>query len=159
MASLEREISAMKRLPSCLFLVSALLAPDFAGPAEERPVDSQVLTLLEERANAAPDREQCYRYAELVHEMVRYSAAQYTAGDVENAHATLKRAQGLATKLRGKISSNVKRLKPAQILLRRAAFRLTDLLHVTHAEDRELVQETLVEVESAERDALKQVLR
>lgn len=126
---------------------------------EEMTSEEQVIAHLEQRAAEAPDREQCYIYAELVHEMVKYSANRYASGEVEKANTALRRMQGFTTRIRGVLSTNAKRLKPAQILLRRAAFRLTDLLHMTSYEDRKLVEETLAMVQEAERDTLNQVLR
>jgi hypothetical protein len=143
----------------CIFLFSALSLPVFATPRPEMSPDEQLLASLEQRAAAAPDREQCYLYAELVHELVKYTANQYASGEVEKATSTLKHTQGVTAKIQAILNSNAKKLKRAQILLRRAAFRLTDLLHVTSYEDRELVQETLAQVEQAERDTLKQVFR
>lgn len=144
---------------ACLLALSAFCVPAFAIRSEDRISEEQVLAQLEQRAAQAPDREQCYIYAELIHEMVKYSADQYASGEVDRANSTLKHMQGVTGKIRSLLGTNAKKLKAAQILLRRAAYRLTDLLHVTSYEDRKLVQETLAMVQEAERDALNQVIR
>ena len=149
----------MRKRLACLFALSALCVPAFAIRSEDRISEEQIIAQLEQRAAKAPDRERCYMYAELVHEMVKYSADQYASGEVDRANSTLRHMQGVTGKIRSLVGTNAKKLKPAQILLRRAAYRLTDLIHVTSYEDRKLVEETLAMVQEAERDALNQVLR
>lgn len=148
----------MQNRLSCLFVLSAICVPAFAIRSDERVSEEQIIAQLEQRAAQAPDREQCYIYAELVHEMVKYSADQYASGEVDRANSTLKHMQGVTGKMRSLLGTNAKKLKAAQILLRRTAYRLTDLLHVTSYEDRKLVQ-ALAMVQEAERDALNQVFR
>ena len=140
-------------------LVGGVLVSGLTLKAEEKISSEQAISILEQRAESASDREQSYIYAELVHELVRYSADQYASGDVERATTTLKRTQGFAARVRITLGTKAKKLKAAQIFLRRAAYRLTDLLHSTSYEDRKLVQETLSVVQEAERDTLAQVFR
>ncbi len=42
---------------------------------------AQTIAALELKASQAQPKEQCFLYAELVHEMIEYSSAQYAAGD------------------------------------------------------------------------------
>ena len=149
----------MRNSLSCLFLLTAFCVPAFAMRSEEKISEEQIIAQLEQRASEAPDREQCYIYAEVVHEMVKYSANQFASGEVDKANTTLKHMQGVTARIRSLLGADAKKLKSTQILLRRAAYRLTDLLHVTSYEDRKLVQETLAMVEAAERDTLNQVFR
>ena len=147
----------MRNCLACGWLFIALSASICAASAAESLPDEQTLDSLELRAEQAPPRDQCYLYAELVRETVEYSARQYASGDVEKAAGNLKRTQKFAAEFRAMLTGNVKRLKRAQSLLRRAAFRLTDLLHASRYEDRPLVKETLVQVDRAEQDALVQI--
>jgi hypothetical protein len=57
------------------------------------------------------------------------------------------------------VTENDKRLKNAEILLRRTAFRLTEMLHSSSFEDRALVEQTLTQVNQAESEAMMQVFR
>jgi hypothetical protein len=57
------------------------------------------------------------------------------------------------------VAENPKQLKNAEILLRRTAFRLTEILHSSSFEDRALVEETLAQVNQAESEAMMQVFR
>ena len=147
----------MRHCLACGMFLIALSTSVCAASAPQGLPDEQALESLELRAAQAPPRDQCYLYAELVKQSVEYSARQYASGDVEKAASNLKRTQKFAAKFRTLLTGNVKRLKHAQSLLRRAAFRLTDLLHSSRYEDRPLVSETLVQVDRAEQDALVQI--
>lgn len=148
------------QIKSALVLVIiALASPAFAASMDDKIPDQQTINALELRANQAQPREQCFLYAELVHDMIEYSVSRYAAGDAENATGLLKRAQVLVNKIHLGISDNNKRLKNAQILLRHTAFRLKELLHSTDLDSRPLVQQTLADVNQAENEAMLQVFK
>src|SRR5215472_9494556 len=148
------------QIKSAVFLVvTALAVPAFSSSLDDKIVDQQSINALEVRASQAQPREQCFLYAELVHEMIEFSVRQYAAGETEKASGLLKRAQELIHKIHLSIGDNDKRLKNAQILLRHTAFRLTELLHATASEDRPLVQQTLADVNQAQTEAMMQVFR
>jgi hypothetical protein len=94
-----------------------------------------------------------------MHQMTEVSLRQYAAGDVEHANQLLVRIQELAHKMHLTVSSDDKRLKNAEILLRRTALRLSEMLHSRSYEDRPLVEETLAQVNKAETEAMMQVFR
>jgi hypothetical protein len=142
-----------------LVLLSALAIPACASSMDDKVVDQQSINALEMRASQAQPREQCFLYAELVHEMIEYSVRQYAAGETDKATGLLKRAQELVHKIHLSLGDNDKRLKNAQILLRHTAFRLTELLHSSPSEDRLLVQQTLAEVNQAQTEAMMQVFK
>ena len=142
-----------------LVVLIALAIPACASSIDNKVPDLQSINALELRASQAQPREQCFLYAELVHQMIEYSVMQYAAGDTEKANGLLKRAQQLVHKVHLSISGNDKRLKNAQILLRHTAFRLTELLHSSPYEDRSLVQQTLSEVNQAQNEAMLDVFK
>lgn len=145
---------------SALVLVFVALAiPACAASLDDKVVDQQSINALEIRASQAQPREQCFLYAELVHQMIEYSVRQYAAGDSEQATGLLKRAQVLAHKIHLTLSHDNKRLKNAQILLRHTAFRLTEMLHSSDFQDRPLVQQTLAEVNQAQNEAMLDVFK
>jgi hypothetical protein len=129
-----------------------------AGIDEKAP-DAQTIAALQLKASQAQPREQCYLYAELMHAMIEFSSAQYAAGEVEQAAATLKNVHAIAEKIHLAVSNDEKRLKNAQILLRHTAFRLNELLHASSMEDRPLVQDTLARVNLIQTEAMMQVFR
>jgi hypothetical protein len=142
-----------------LLAFTALAIPACAASLDDKIPDQQTINALEVRASQAQPREQCFLYAELVHQMIEYSLRQYAAGDSEKATGLLKHAQELAHKIHLALSDDNKRLKNAEILLRHTAFRLTEMLHSSASEDRPLVQETLSEVNQAQTEAMMQVFK
>ena len=142
-----------------LIAFTALTIPACAASLDDKIPDQQTINALEIRANQAQPREQCFLYAELVHQMIEYSLRQYAAGDSEKATGLLKHAQELAHKIHLALSDDNKRLKNAEILLRHTAFRLTEMLHSSASEDRPLVQETLSQVNQAQTEAMMQVFK
>jgi len=148
------------QIKSALILAfTALAIPACAASLDDKIPDQQSIDALEIRASQAQPREQCFLYAELVHEMIEYSLRQYAAGDSEKASGLLKRAQELAHKIHLAVSDDNKRLKNAEILLRHTAFRLTEMLHFSASEDRPLVQQTLADVNQVQNEAMLQVFK
>ena len=148
------------QIKSAVFLVfTALAIPACAASLDDKIPDQQTIDALEIKANQASPRDQCFLYAELLHEMIEFSLRQYAAGDSEKATGLLKRAQELAHKIHLAVSDDNKRLKNAEILLRHTAFRLNEMLHSSASEDRPLVQETLAQVNQAQTEAMMQVFK
>ena len=142
-----------------LIVLSALAIPACAASLDDKIPDQQTIDALELRASQAQPREQCFLYAEVVHQLIEVSLRQYAAGDAEKATGLLKRAQALTHKIHLAVSDDNKRLKNAEILLRHTAFRLTEMLHSSASEDRPLVQETLSQVNQAQTEAMMQVFK
>jgi hypothetical protein len=135
------------------------VVPAFASGFDDKPVDQQSIDALEAKILQAQPREQCFLYAELVHQMTEFSVRQYNSGDEEKAAGLLKEIQVLAHKIHLTMSDDNKRLKNAQILLRHTAFRLNEMLHNSSLEDRPLVAQTLAQVNQAQDEAMMQVFR
>ena len=141
-----------------LLFVAACPRSAFAGLDEKQP-DAQSIAALEQKASQAQPREQCFLYAELVHEMIEYSSAQYAAGEIDKAAQTLKNVNIFAQRIHMVVAKDEKRLKNAQILLRHTAFRLNELLHASSMEDRPLVEQTLAQVNQIQTETMLQVFR
>jgi hypothetical protein len=141
-----------------LLLTTAAL-PAFASGIDNKLPDMESILALENRASAAQPREQCFLYAELVHQMTELSVRQYAAGDVGKATELLKHVQQFAQKIHLSLSKDNKRIKNAEILLNHSAFRLTEMLHASSFEDRPLVQDTLSDVTLAQKESMFQVFK
>jgi len=126
---------------------------------DNQTFDQQTINALEAKASQAQPREQCFLYAELVHQMTEFSLRQYAAGDVEKATGLLLQIQLFAHKIHLSISEDNKRLKNAEILLRHTAYRLNDMLHSSSFEDRPLVEQTLAQVNKAQTEAMLKVFQ
>ena len=138
---------------------AALQTPAWASSPEEKSYDQNTIAALESRIGQAAPREQCYLYAELIHQMTEISLKQYAAGDVDKASEMLKQVQQIVQKMHFRVADNDKRLKSAEILLRRSAFRLKEMLQSSSSEDRPLVEATLAQVNQAENETMLQVFR
>lgn len=140
-------------------LVVAACPRSLQAAIDDKQPDPQSIAALEAKASQAQPKEQCFLYAELVHEMIEYSSAQYAAGEYEKAASTLKRVNGFAQKIHIMVSNDERRLKNAQILLRHTAFRLNELLHASSLEDRPLVASTLAQLNQVQTETMLQVFR
>lgn len=142
-----------------LLLLPLITVPVRAYSPDDRPPDQQSIDALRARISQAQPREQCYLYAELMHQMTEFSVREYAAGNVDKASDLLKQVQQIAHKFHLSLADNDKRLKNAEILLRHTAFRLGEMLHSSSYEDRPLVAETLAQVSQIQNDTLLGVLR
>ncbi|MGB6687722.1 MAG: hypothetical protein WBE76_07755 [Terracidiphilus sp.] len=144
---------------AALLILGVCTVPMCASSFDDKTFDQQTIDALEARVSQAAPRDQCFLYAELVHQMTEVSLKQYAAGDVAKATGMLKQIQQFAHKIHLSVAGNDKRLKNAEILLRHTAFRLTDLLHSSSFDDRPLVEQTLAQVNQAENEAMMEVFR
>jgi hypothetical protein len=143
-----------------LIAFAALAVPACASSSpDDKPVDQQSIAALEARINQAQPREQCFLYAELIHQMTEFSLKQYAAGDVEKANDLLRQIQQVAHKMHLSVADKDKRLKNAEILLRHTAFRLSEFLHSSSSDEQPVVQETLAQVNQAQNEAMLTVFR
>jgi hypothetical protein len=133
--------------------------PACAWASDDKTPDQQSIDALAAKALQAQPREQCFLYAQLVHKMTELSVRQYAAGDQDKATDLLKNIQSVAKKIHLSMSDDNKRLKDAEILLRQTAFRLNGMLNASSYEDRDLVQQTLAQVNQAQNEAMMSVFR
>ncbi|HKD61895.1 MAG TPA: hypothetical protein VKB47_15640 [Terracidiphilus sp.] len=142
-----------------LIAFAALAVPACASSPDDKPIDQQSIAALEARITQAQPREQCFLYAELIHQMTEYSLKQYAAGDVEKANDLLRQIQQVTHKMHLSVAEKDKRLKNAEILLRHTALRLSELLHSSTSDEQPVVQETLAQVSQAQNEAMLTVFR
>ncbi len=146
-------------LLTAVVVLSGLPQQARAYSPDEKTVDQASITMLQARIPQAQPKEQCFLYAELIHQMTEFSVRQYAAGNVDKANDLLKQIQLLAHHVHLSVADDNKRLKNAEILLRHTAFRLNEMLHARDYEDRPLVEQTLAQVNQAEQEAMMQVFK
>jgi len=142
-----------------LVLLTATTVPLCASGLDDKIFNQQTIDALALKASQAQPREQCFLYAQLMHQMVEVSLRQYNAGEEEKATGMLKQIQSVAHKIHLTLTDDDKRLKDSEILLRHTAFRLSEMLHNSSFEDRPLVENTLAQVNQAQSEAMLQVFR
>jgi hypothetical protein len=104
-------------VPVAAFLVLALTAgPTFASNIDSLPPDQQTIDALLVKASQAQPRDQCFIYAEVVHQMTELSIRQYAAGDTSKAAGLLKQIQEFSQKIHLSMAENDKRMKNAEML-------------------------------------------
>ncbi len=147
-------------VPIAVFLVLGITAyPVRASSSDSSPTDQQSIDALEARASQAQPREQCFLYAQLVQQMTELSIRQYEAGDIVRATGLLRRIQHIAQEIHLSVANKDKRLKNAELLLNRTAFRLNEMLQASSIKDRPLVAQTLAQVTQAQNAAMMQVFQ
>jgi len=144
---------------AALLVLAVTIIPARASSPDATPADQETIDALEAKAVQAQPREQCFLYAEIVHQMTELSIRQYAAGDVGKATGLLKQIQQFAQKIHFGLGDNDKRLKNSEMLLSHTAFRLHEMLHVSNMEDRPLVEETLSQVNQAQNATMMQVFQ
>ena len=107
-----------------LLTIAAFAIPAYASSSDDKLIDQDSIAALEARIPQAQPREQCFLYAELIHQMTEFSVKQYAAGDVDKATDLLKQIQAITHKMHLSVAENDKRLKNAEILMAHTAFRL-----------------------------------
>jgi hypothetical protein len=154
--------SEVRSLARPFFLLAILLC--FAAPLRARALsldemilNDAALTQLEARAEAAQPREQCFLYAELVHNLTERAGKQLSDGESEQASATFKRIDALAQKIHMSLARDTKRLKNAEMLMHHTTRRLADMMHVASNDDRAVVQSTLKQLDKVQSELLAQV--
>jgi hypothetical protein len=129
-----------------------------AYAVDERIADPQALAALMAKADQAQPKEQCFLYAELVHQMTELAGQQLSAGDAR-ASDTLHLVQKYAQKIHMGVAEDGKKMKNAEQLMRHTEFRLNDILNAASYDDRQVLQSTLKQLEQVQTELMMQVFK
>ena len=144
--------------PIGLLLFIALLLPALTHASNmDKPLDPVALSALAAKASLAPPKEQCFLYAELVHQMTELAGRQLSQG--EDPSATLRAVRDYTQKIHLGAAKDNKRLKNAQILMEHTAFRLNEYLHSAALDDRPILESTLKNLNQVQNELMMQVFR
>ena len=144
--------------PIGLLLFIALLLPALSHASNmDKPLDPVALSALAAKASLAPPKEQCFLYAELVHQMTELAGRQLSQG--EDPSATLRAVRDYTQKIHLGAAKDNKRLKNAQILMEHTAFRLSEYLHSAALDDRLILESTLKNLNQVQNELMMQVFR
>ena len=127
-----------------------------ASSLDQRP---SALSTLQAKTDQAQPRDRCFLYAELVSQMTDLAGHQLSSGDSEQASETLKLVQGYAEKIQIGVGDDSKKLKNAELLVRRTSFRLQDILGGASLEDRETLEATLRQLNQVQAQLMTQVFK
>jgi hypothetical protein len=129
-----------------------------AYAVDEKIADPQAMAALIAKAEQAQPKEQCFLYAELVHQMTELAGQQLSAGD-ERASETLHQVQKYAQKIHMGVAEDGKKLKNAEQLMRHTSYRLNDILNAASYDDRQALQATLKQLENVQTELMMQVFK
>jgi hypothetical protein len=152
----------MKSIFRFAFLLSLpllLVTPSRAASVDDNLPTAEALVQLEQRAQLANPRDQCFLYTELVHVMTEIAGKQMLNGDVDQATATLKKVNAYAMLIHVDLASNSKRIKNAEELMHHTSYRLGEYLRKASNEDRDTLQATLKQLDQVHDELLAQVFK
>jgi hypothetical protein len=129
----------------------------YAAAIDDTVPTPQAISQLEQRAQQAHPRDQCFLYTELVHSMTELAGKQMLDGDVDHASATLKKIEHYAHLIHLGLARDTKRLKNAELLMHHTTHRLGDYMHAASGDDRVVLQATLKQLDQVQDEILTQV--
>ncbi len=129
-----------------------------AYAVDERVADPQTMAALMAKADQAQPKEQCFLYAELVHQMTELAGQQLSAGDAR-ASDTLHLIQKYAQKIHMGVAEDGKKMKNAEQLMRHTSYRLNDILNAASFDDRQVLQATLKQLQQVQTKLMMQVFK
>ena len=117
------------------------------------------IAVLYAKADQAPPRDRCFLYAELVSQMTDLAGKQFHSGESGQAAQTLQLVRRYAEKIHEGVTDDSKKLRDAELLMRRASFRLNGILSAATYEDRPTLEVTLKQLNEVQSELLMQVFK
>lgn len=140
-------------------VLSTLLLSCASAPAASIDNSPTSLAELQTKADQAQPRDKCFLYAELVSQMTDLADRQFNSGDSGQASETLKRVQTCAEKIHMGVADGSRKLRDAELLMRRTSFRLKGMLNKAAYEDRPTLELTLKQLNQIQTELMMQVFK
>ncbi len=140
-----------------LVLLALTLSHPRAFAAADLSLDPAAIAQLEDRAEHAGQREQCFLYTELVNVYTEVAGHQMAAGDMDQASSTLKRIQHFADLIHMDLARDTKKLKNAEMLVHTSTYHLNQYMHRVSSDDKAIVESTLKQLNKVHDELLAQV--
>jgi hypothetical protein len=138
-------------------VISTLSLTCVYAPASDLDDNPTALAALQAKADQAQPRDRCFLYAKLVSQMTDLAGQQLHSGDSGRASETLKLIRQDAEKIHVGVGNDSKKLKNAELLMRRTSFRLKDILSEASSEDRQVLEGTLKQLNQVQAQLMTQV--
>ena len=149
----ELRFMATALVVSTLFLIGADTS---ASGLDDSPT---TLAALQTKADQAQPKDKCFLYAKLVSQMTDLAGRQFNSGESGQASETLKLVQKYAEKIHMGVVDDSKRLKDAELLMRRTSSRLQDIRNEASYEDRQALEVTLKQLNQVQAQLMMQVFK
>jgi hypothetical protein len=112
-------------------------------------MNAAMLVQMEDQADHAKPREQCYLYTQLIDLLTDTASRQVAAGLDEDAGKTVARIAEVAAKLQRTAARDTKKLKDAEKILNESARKLTQMVRVVNGEQRDEIKAAAVKLDAA----------
>lgn len=152
--------SSARRSKRCATITVAMfvLSLSCIHGAALTPISSQrTLASLQAKAAQAQPRDRCFLYAMLVNQMTNLAGQQFDSDDSGQASETLQLVHRYLEIIRTGLTGDSRKVKNAELLIRRSSFQLTNLLRGSSLEDRLVLQTTLKELNQVHDQLMIQV--
>jgi hypothetical protein len=127
-----------------------------SGP-DETILSAESMTGLEQRADHAGSKDQCFLYTELLHALTELEGKQIGDGDKRAGTATLARMDEVLAKMKTSEMKDARRLKNAEQLMEHTTHRMGDMVHLASGEERAAMKSTLDHLNKIHEDMLATV--
>ena len=138
-------------------VICALSLPHAHASATALDDNPITIAMLQVKADQAPPRDRCFLYARLVSEMTDLAGSELHSGESKRASETLELIQRNTEKIHSDMGNDSKKLKEAELLLRRTSFRLKNILGAASYEDRQILEATLKQLDQVQAQLMTQV--
>jgi len=128
-----------------------------ASAPDESVLDAAALLRMEQQAEAAQPREQCFLYTQVVHSLTEAAGKQLADGQEGLAASTIQHIQVVTAKMQKILLKNSKRMKNAEELMEHTTRRLADMLHLTSNETRPALEAALQRLNAEQSAMLNEV--
>ena len=147
------------RLAITAGIIIAMALASVGARASDPDGGATALATLQAKADHAPPRDRCFLYAELVGRLADRAGQQLNSGDSDQASESLRLLRQYAEQIGSAITDDTRKLKDAELLTRRASFRLSNMLREASYEDRPVLGATLELVHRAQTNLMMQVFK
>jgi hypothetical protein len=148
-----------KQFAAAAVIVITMPLASVCARASGREGDATSLARLQAKADEAPPRDRCFLYAELVGLMADRVGQQLNSGDSERASESLSLLKQYSERIDSAVTFDSRKLKDAELLTRRASFRLSNLLRGASYDDRPALDATLKLVYKTQAHLMREVFK
>ena len=142
-----------------VIVLSTLSLTSAYAPASRMDNSPTALAELQTKADQAQPRDRCFLYARLVSQMTDLAGKQFNSGDSEQASETLKRVQRYVENIHTGVADDSRKLRDAELLMRRTSLRLKGMLNKASYEDRPALELTLKQLNQIQTELMMQVFK
>ncbi|MES2393375.1 MAG: hypothetical protein V4555_17155 [Acidobacteriota bacterium] len=125
----------------CVSMLAVPLARA-SGP-DDSALDAATIVQLEQRADHAQPREQCYWYSRLLQALTETAGREMSAGQDAPLATTLAQIDTVMAKIQKISARDAKKLKDAEKMMERTEWRLTDMARVASHDEQAGLKSTL----------------